>query len=362
MAEYIWLDGTKSGQELRSKTRIIEITDFENLGLQNFPEWSFDGSSTYQSDGNHSDLYLEPVCFVDDPIRGEGNFLVLCEVLNDDKTPHKTNKRAVLKEILKNGGNVHKPWIGFEQEYTLFKGSTPLGWPENGYPLPQGPFYCGVGAEKVFGRTIAEEHMEACIDAEILIYGINAEVMPAQWEFQIGYRGFEDEEVDALELSDHLWLSRWLLCRIAEEHEVTVSFDNKPVKGDWNGAGCHTNFSTTDMRNKEKGIQTINQAIESLSKKHSQHIAVYGHGLAERLTGLHETCSVDQFRSGVADRGASIRIPSSVQQKGCGYFEDRRPGANCDPYVVVSRLITTICDVDEKLLNKEDSIRELQPS
>jgi glutamine synthetase len=344
-AEYIWLDGTKPTQQLRSKTRIIP-TDNNNPTLDMFPEWNFDGSSTNQATGNNSDCILRPVCFVRDPMRSDG-YLVLNEVFTDDGKPHPTNTRAILRHMLDQGGQAHDPWIGFEQEYTMFRSRTPLGWPEQGYPAPQGPYYCGVGAELVFGRELAEDHMQACLDAGVMIYGINAEVMPGQWEFQVGYRGVASEHAGVLTVADHRNLALWLLARLGEEQGVTINIDNKPILGDWNGAGCHTNFSTHSMRDPAQGKAVIQKAIDALKVKHSEHITVYGHNLEERLTGLHETCAIDEFRAGVADRGASIRIPQQVHQQGCGYLEDRRPGANIDGYLVAARLIATICNVDD---------------
>jgi len=363
-AEYIWLDGQKPTHDLRSKTRVVEIQNTDEATLNDFPEWGFDGSSTNQATGDHSDCILRPVNFVKDPIRGNGNFLVLCEVFDAAGNPHKTNSRYQLRKVLEAGAAEHEPLFGFEQEYTFFDQNRPLGWPESGFPRPQGPFYCGVGSDRVYGRDLVDAHQQACIDAGILIYGVNAEVMPGQWEFQIGYRGFESDANDALNHCDHLWLATWLLHRLSEDYGVTVSFENKPVDGDWNGAGCHANISTRDMRDPKKGEAVIKQAVEALSKKHVEHIAVYGYKLNERLTGLHETCSIDEFRAGNSDRGASIRIPLSVKQKGCGYIEDRRPGANSDPYLVAARLLVTICGLDESIfdyqLKSKDDIMRLK--
>ena len=342
--EYIWLDGAFPTQELRSKMRMLYHKDKRDL--DSFPEWSFDGSSTWQALGRSSDCILRPVRFTPDPIREGDHYIVLCEVFNADDTPHPTNKRAELRELMKNAVD-HEPYIGFEQEYTLFTGELesekwPLGWPKGGYPPPQGPFYCGVGAGKVYGRQIIEEHAVACEIAGLSIYGINAEVMPSQWEFQIGYRG-DDEPSDPLTISDHLWLARYLLQRIAEEDEISVSFSNKPIRGDWNGAGMHTNFSTKATRDKKHGLDAINTAVKKLEATHNTQIKHYGSGLEDRLTGLHETCHINEFKSGISNRGASIRIPISTHQKGYGYLEDRRPGANADPYIVSSRLVGTIC-------------------
>lgn len=354
LAEYIWIDGTKPTQKLRSKARFISTED-HSLNLDIFPIWSFDGSSTNQSTGGNSDLLLRPVSFCPDPLRGPGNHLVMCEVLDPDGLPHASNTRALLREVLDNGASAHDVWLGFEQEYTLYQGPRPLGWPENGFPHPQGPFYCGVGAENAYGRQIIERHAKACIDAGLMLYGINAEVMPGQWEFQIGYRGLPTESASPLVTTDQMWLARWLLYRIAEDFNVIVSLQNKPVSGDWNGAGCHTNFSTNGTRSPEKGPKVIADAITALSKKHDAHIAVYGHGLAQRLTGHHETCSITEFRAGVSDRGASIRIPQQVKLTGYGYLEDRRPGANCDPYLVAARLLATICHIKNVQIPFDDT-------
>jgi glutamine synthetase len=342
-AEYIWLDGANPTQQLRSKSRVVKIDDDQCLDAAAYPSWGYDGSSTYQATGDDSDLILKPVQVVKDPNRGANDTLVLCEVFNPDGSPHSTNSRARLREVLESGAASEDAWVGFEQEYTLFDGDRPLGFPSVGLPAPQGPFYCGVGAGRVFGRELVESHSKACMDAGLMIYGVNAEVMPGQWEFQIGYRGVDGESADVLTVSDHLIIARWLLCRIGENFGIVPSLDPKPMKGDWNGAGAHTNFSTASMRNKSTGMRAIEQAVSRLAGRHDEHIVEYGHGLADRLTGAHETCSINEFKSGVADRGASIRIPRSVMLAGHGYLEDRRPGANCDPYKVCSLLLKTIC-------------------
>ena len=336
MAEYIWIDGHQPTAKLRSKTKVLDkkVNDVSEL-----PEWGFDGSSTRQAEGHFSDCLLRPVYFLKDPIRGGDNILVMCEVFNADGTVHESNKRAALREVAEKYAD-QDAWFGIEQEYTFFDGIKPLGWPDNGFPAPQGGYYCGVGSDEVFGREIVEDHMDACLIAGINISGINAEVMPGQWEFQVGPCG-------PLEVSDQLWIARWLLYKIGEEYGVSATLDPKPVKGDWNGAGAHTNFSTKAMREKG-GLSVIEDACEKLSKKHAEHIAVYGALNEERLTGLHETCSIKEFRYGVSDRGASIRIPMQTKNDGYGYLEDRRPSANMDPYQVCSKLLETVC-VDDKV-------------
>lgn len=327
-AEYIWLDGTSPTPLLRSKTKVL--ADGKPL-----PIWGFDGSSTEQATGEHSDCALRPVFSCPDPIRGGDNVLVLAEVLNAvDLKPHVTNTRAVCEKTAKKYAK-QGMIFGLEQEYTMLRlDGTPLGFPEGGgYPGSQGPYYCGVGAERVVGRKIIEAHTQACIDAGLLIEGTNAEVMPGQWEFQIG-------AADALTVSDHLYVARWLLHRIAEDYDVVITFVAKPEKGDWNGAGCHTNFSTAAMR---EDYQAIINACEAIGKKIDAHVKGYGHGIEERLTGKHETAPYNKFSYGVSNRGASIRIPWQVERDGKGYAEDRRPNANCDPYTVTRLLVDTVC-------------------
>jgi len=342
-ADYIWLDGASPTQQLRSKVKVIPCAQAVDLSV--FEWWGFDGSSTYQATGHDSDLNLRPVCFYPDPVRGDGNYLVMCEVFTPDNEPHPTNSRAQLRRALEMGGEAQDPWAGYEQEYTFFKDGRPLGWPENGYPAPQGPFYCSIGSQVAFGREIVEEHLNMCLKAGLLAYGTNAEVMPGQWEFQIGYRGGKGENASILKMADETWIARYLLCLVAEKHGVQVSFDVKPVKGDWNGAGMHTNFSTKATRDSKSGMKAIEDAIQNLSQRHKEHIAKYGANNHERLTGHHETCSINEFRSGVANRGCSIRIPRSVATKGYGYFEDRRPGANANPYDVAFMLVSTVLNV-----------------
>ena len=346
ISEYIWMDGATPTQKLRSKARVLQLKPFKDLTLKDFPEWGFDGSSTYQAPGNKSDLTLKPVRFVKDSLRGEGHYLVLCEVFNPDGSPHSTNTRAKLRRVLDAGAGKEEPWFGVEQEYTLFKDRTPLGWPDKGYPAPQGPFYCGIGADEVFGRELVDEHLHCCVAAGIMIFGVNAEVMPGQWEFQVGFRNVAGESAGPLTTADHTWLARYLLYRLGEDYKITATLDNKPVKGNWNGAGQHTNFSIKSMRDPKTGKAVIDKSIDLLSKKHNEHIKVYGHKLSDRLTGLHETCHIDEFKHGVADRGASIRIPLHVSKKGYGYLEDRRPGANADPYQVAGRILKTICEIE----------------
>ena len=326
-AEYIWIDGTEPTRALRSKTKIVGDG-------RKPPVWGFDGSSTNQASGNFSDCVLIPVWTCPDPLRGANDILVMCEVLNADMTPHVTNTRAAAVAAAKKYASF-EPRFGIEQEYTFFQDGRPYGWPEDGFPAPQGPYYCGVGGAKMPGRDIVEAHTLALMRAGIGIEGTNAEVMMGQWEFQLGV-------LDPVEMGDQLWVARWLLERIAEEFEVDVSFDAKPIKGDWNGAGAHTNFSTKQMR-AAGGWNAIIAGCEALGTKVTEHITNYGVGIEERLTGAHETAHWSKFSYGVSDRGSSVRIPGGVARDKRGYLEDRRPNANMDPYVVTRLIVETIC-------------------
>jgi glutamine synthetase len=326
--EYIWLDGYKPTQSLRSKTKIEK--DFSGQ-FEDLPMWSFDGSSTEQAPGGSSDCLLQPVYMVKDPQR-KNAYLVMCEVLRADGTPHESNGRATIDD------DDNDFWFGFEQEYFLWNPETnkPLGFPEGGYPGPQGPYYCSVGAKNAFGRDIVEEHLDACLDAGLNVEGINAEVATGQWEFQIFAKG-------AKQAGDQMWIARYLLERIGEKHGVAINWHCKPLGAlDWNGSGMHANFSNSLLRN-AGSREIFEQVCESFRYVVEEHIEVYGADNHMRLTGKHETASIHDFSFGVSDRGASIRIPiSSVQRGWRGYLEDRRPNSSADPYKVAARIIKTV--------------------
>ncbi|KAI9313849.1 hypothetical protein BX666DRAFT_551405 [Dichotomocladium elegans] len=326
--EYVWIDGFN---QLRSKTKTVTKIPKSAADL---PEWNYDGSSTGQAEGHDSDILIQPVAMFADPFRGGENKFVICETFNPDGTPHKTNYRHACKKIMDTHAHQH-PWFGIEQEYMLINPETekPYGWPKHGFPEAQGKYYCGIGAGKIFGRDIVEAHYRACLYAGITISGVNAEVAPGQFEFQVG-------PCEGIDAGDHLWAARYLLERVAEDFGIEVTIHPKPIKGDWNGAGCHTNFSTLAMR-EEGGLAEIEKAIKKMSLRHNEHIAVYGEDNDQRLTGRHETGHIGTFNYGVANRGASIRIPRHVGKDGKGYLEDRRPASNIDPYRVTAIITET---------------------
>jgi glutamine synthetase len=330
--EYIWLDGYTPVPNLRGKTQIKEFDSFPSL--EDLPLWGFDGSSTQQAEGHSSDCVLKPVRVFPDSERING-VLVMCEVMMPDGvTPHPSNKRAT---ILDDEG----AWFGFEQEYFLYKDGRPLGFPAEGYPAPQGPYYTGVGYKNVgsVAREIVEKHLDICLHAGINHEGINAEVAKGQWEFQVFGKGSK-------RAADEMWMARYLLLRLTEKYGIDVEWHCKPLGDtDWNGSGMHANFSTTYLR--EVGGEAYFLALMAAFEKNvKDHIAVYGPDNHMRLTGKHETASIDQFSWGLSDRGASIRLPINFIKNGYrGYMEDRRPNSMGDPYAIASQILKTISEV-----------------
>lgn len=336
-AEYVWIGGSMA--DLRSKARTL---DFIPTKPEDLPTWNYDGSSTGQAPGHDSEVYIIPRAIYKDPFRGGDNIIVMCDTyeppkVNADGTlaapkPLPTNTRNACAEVMEKVAE-HEPWFGIEQEYTLLNAQTkwPLGWPKGGYPAPQGPYYCSVGAGVAIARDIAEVHYRVCLAAGLKISGVNAEVLPSQWEYQVG-------PCLGIEMGDQMWMSRYLMYRVAELFNVEVSFDPKPIPGDWNGSGGHTNYSTKETRTPPDGWAVIQEHCAKLEKRHAVHIVAYGEGNERRLTGKHETSSMNDFSWGVANRGCSIRVGRMVPVEKCGYYEDRRPASNLDAYVV-TRLI-----------------------
>jgi glutamine synthetase len=345
--EYVWLDGYQPEPNLRSKVKIFDHAPANPNRLsaqhakpkpEELPEWSFDGSSTQQAEGNFSDLILKPVKVYTNPLKMGFSYLVLCEVLNPDRTPHYSNTRTLIDN------DSFDVWFGFEQEYVLRwfnkNNDRPVGFENFNPPESQGKYYCSVGHPYSAGRSISEEHLDACLSCGIQITGTNAEVMLGQWEYQIFGQG---EQTAA----DDLWMSRFLLMRIAENYQIKVDFHPKPMGADqdWNGSGMHTNFSNSRMR-ESGGEEFFNRICQVLEKTHDLAISLYGSDNHLRLTGKHETQSISKFSWGISDRGASIRIPISTSEKWLGYLEDRRPGSNADPYKITKYLSESLRELD----------------
>ena len=347
LLEYVWIDGYGT---YRSKTKVVKSPDAVAEYLD--PIWNYDGSSTNQAAGSDSEVLIRPRVYFPDPFRRLplkeydstttekpeellercSNRIVLCDTWLPSGEPHPTNTRVAASKVFERYAD-QEAMFGIEQEFFLYKDGKPLGFPAKGYPEPQRDYYCGVGASNAFGRDCVEKALDNFLYAGLNITGLNAEVAPGQWEFQVCTRG-----IDA---ADQLIMLRYILNRTAEEFGYDVVYHPKPLSGDWNGSGCHTNFSTKCMR-EAGGMEHITSAIHKLEEKHLEHIEAYGIDNKLRLSGHHETAHWSKFSYGVANRGASIRIPRSTEADGCGYFEDRRPASNMDPYVVTSKILQTV--------------------
>ena len=343
LLEYVWIDLLGN---LRSKIKINQTTHAFTK-VEDCPIWNFDGSSTGQSiSGDVSDVLIRPVRIYQNPFFNnlQYSLLVLCEWLNPDLSPHETNHRAKCVET----STKYKDFaclFGIEQEYILFeRDGIPYKWLDEDTPGigTQGPYYCSAGGDRSFGRTISDEHLITCLSAEINICGTNAEVMPSQWEFQIG-------TCDMLTVSDDLYMARYILNKITEKYGCSAVLYPKPLS-DWNGSGGHTNFSTKQMR-EPGGINFIYDACFKMGEKHVDHIKVYGENNDLRLTGNHETSNICEFSWAPQSRNCSVRIPLQVCSDRCGYLEDRRPAANMNPYLVTEIMTRTIC-AEKPAINK----------
>jgi len=348
VAEYIWIDGVGN---VRSKSRTINVAYSEEdrqkgrdimkelLTVKLYEDWNYYGRSTGQSTSSDSEVLLKPVSVSLDPFRKAPNVLVLCETFYADGTTVKTNTRTAAKKIFDQYSD-SEPWYGLEQEFFIMKptddGSKsikPIGVNID-EAQPQGQYYCSVGGQNAFGRKVANEAFHLALEAGLTCSGMNAEVAPGQWEIQIG-------PCVGIDAADQLMFLRYILNRVSETHNVQINYDPKPLTGNWNGTGGHTNFSTKQMR-EDGGYALILEAIEKLKEKHSEHMEVYGGGNEARMSGIHETSDFHHFSSGVGDRGASVRIPRDTEAAGKGYFEDRRPAGNMDPYLVTSKILETV--------------------
>ena len=338
--EYIWIDNDNN---LRSKIKIIKNISIE---INNIPIWTFDGSSTGQAIGTDSDIFIKPIRLYKNPfINYMSSYIVLCECLNKDMTPHITNYRNELVNTFDKYKDFETQF-GIEQEYMIFERKNdydknelnknlPYKWKEHFEPELGNcnKYYCSVGGDRAFGREISNLHLKLCIIAEIDICGTNLEVVASQLEYQIGI-------CDALKVCDDLFVSRYILHRITEDYNCWINFEPKPYKGDnINGSGCHTNFSNINTRNPSIGLKSIYELCDKLENNHFELLKVSGDGNEERLTGHNETSNINEFTLGNGNRGCSIRINHSVINDGYGYAEYRIPSANVNPYLLINKMM-----------------------
>ena len=335
VAEYFWVSGQNTYTDLRSKYKTVTNIAIEAVTVDDLPVWNFDGSSTGQHRGVNTEIIIKPVALFPHPTLDNAK-AVLAECYYPDGTPEKGNTRHMAKKLFDQHLD-DEPMFGLEQEYFIYKDGKPYMWPENGFPAPQGDYYCANGSQ-VCGREVALEHYLACLKCGVKISGVNAEVAPSQWEFQIG-------PAIGIEQGDHMVMARWIFQKIAEKYGLQINYHPKPIKGDWNGSGCHMNFSTKAMR-EEGGLKEIKAACERLGKTFLDDVKFYGGNNLERMTGAHETSKLSEFTYGVGTRHTSCRIGNDVARDGKGYFEDRRPASNIDPYIASVRMYTSAMGYD----------------
>lgn len=358
--EYVWLDAK---QKFRTKVKIVdEIHHYNSTDSKhwskNAPMWNYDGSSTGQAEGHDSEILLKPYLAVYSPYDEKTpKFYVFCESLNKDGTPAEGNTRhTCVKYFEQDRVKESDPIFGMEQEFYVLKDGKPLVWSDN--PEPQGDYYCGVGHQSIGrGRAFLEEMTNIINDDDLKlnITGTNMEVGPGQMEVQLCEHG--------LEAADKMLVMRFFMIIEAEARDLEVDFTPKPsiLSGpEWNGSGCHVNFSTKEMREDGESplsaVLAMANALQNLKDNHSSQVQYLGsENNRKRLTGENETSSYDTFTYGVAHRGASARIPRQCVKDLKGYIEDRRPGSDMDPYVV----LPLICEAGIQKSSKKEQVHQI---
>ncbi|KAK9832481.1 hypothetical protein WJX81_000192 [Elliptochloris bilobata] len=338
LAEYIFVGG--NGSDLHSKSRVL---DAKPKSVEELRPWHFDGSQTGQAPASSSAVYLRPRAIYPDPVRGGDHILVLCDTYTPPTVEsdsgaqqmqlHPSNNRAPCERVMRAAAS-SAPVFSCEQQYSLLDPKT--GWPVG---LPEGSMagtsnsYCASGAALASGRDFQDAHLRACMHAGVRISGGHAEAAVGQWSYCVGpCRG--------IELGDQLWISRFILLRMADQFRTRASFEPKPVPGDWQGNGAHVKVSTRETREAGRGWFAVQEHVRRLGAAHGQHLMAYGAGAAARLGPSALT-----FRAGMEDRRAAVRIPTTVLVNQCGWYEDRRPAANMDPYLVTMLLVCTTLGV-----------------
>lgn len=320
---YVWLDKFNI---LRSKTKRVEQ-------VNQIPIWNFDGSSTSQMDYStmNTEVLLQPIRVYIDGFneRNNENYLVLCDTYNINKdgiiTPTVDNYRYGAINIF-NETNLN-PKFGFEQEFYLIDNENHEKLSSLTNISNKDNNYCRTTTKYTY---IMNEFYNLCLSCKIGIVGWNAEVAPFQFEYQIFGNG-----IDAC---DDLVMSRYVLERYMIDNNYEIKYDPKLYEN-LSGSGCHINYS--DVRSKEY----MDKYIKALGETHNDLMKVYGENNNKRLTGLHETSSYSVFTYGVGDRYKSVRIPNSTALGLTNYFEDRRPGANINPYMACGALVKVLSNI-----------------
>lgn len=321
-AIYIWIG---ANNRLRWKIKTVPIDKRDMLKLKAYPWWNYDGSSTGQAEGENTEVRLKPVRVYPFPYKDDADVMILCETYNVDNTVHRDNERYHALERFK-AGEYKRPWFGNEVEYFIVKNG------DNMNDLLTTTHYCGFDECRAHCKRVALEHYNACLNANLEISGMNAEVTRGQWEFQIG-------PCEAIKSGDHTYVALFLLIWVAEYHGCKVIVNESKPYENVNGSGCHINYSDIDTRFNDNANILV-QKINKLGERHDHHMSIYGDN-SKRLTGTHETSRPDVFSFGTGTRDTSVRVPTNTKK----YFEDRRPASNIDYYKVTSSIYESVNNV-----------------
>jgi glutamine synthetase len=345
--EYLWLDAK---HHTRSKMRTLYLSHDEAAdislddpasALRVIPRWEFDGGATGQATAGGRECVLEPVHAIRHPFPlrplSIPTWLVMCELRIGSGRIHPTDTRAMTRHSFENSAVIRdqRALFSAEQEFFFFDKATkaPHGWTIKS-TLPRDEYYCGVNRSLKVEREIINELYEKCLACDIPICEASQEVSPAQWKYRIG-------PAPAPLIGDLLYFAKFILFRLCERHDLYPAFNPKPIKGDWNGSGCHFTISTRHTRHSVKdpadssrfscGSARIREITDKMSDNHEDFMRSTGSKNIERLTGTHNTSNFRTFSIGINTKSASVAIDSS----GRG-LEDRRPGANVDYYTILS--------------------------
>ena len=318
LVEYIWLDSTNA---LRSKIRTLPDTAVSSFLKYT---WDFDEQTLIPLR-----IYKSPAHF-----SSHAYYFLLCESVSQEET-----HRSILTGTLQTMPKKLSPTIGFEQEYFLFETKTGTVIDAHHVWIKPGTTFCGQSKYSIDVHKLMRTHAEWCLEASIMFAGYNLEEAPGQYKFKIGPRIGNASELGGLPIKgescilkvcDDLIMARFLLHKVCELYALMPVFEPKPFVEE-NGSGCHTDFAVSFIRNadkKEKSKKRLEKFIEILKFGHTQVMEdeLYGVGNKKRLCGKHGAIDYKHFTG-------SIRIKTGNE-----YIQDKRPAANCNPYIVANYL------------------------
>ena len=322
--QYVWSD--KYG-EPRVTTKLESDHDINKL-------LCFNGLNTGQSvDTNNSDIYIRPVQRYNNPLIKRTKELepsiFVCELMLDENKSHSSNERNRSIKVLENYEDVN---MSFTLDFFVTKKNVPVAFLSNPPPSQQGIFYCGVGGDIAVGQECANDIFQNANRADLNVTQLSGGVAPSQWTIKL-------EGTAKVKLLDDLICLRYIIAKSAEKYGVTICFHPQLLKEEWNGSACLIEYSNDKMRTDKECNYIRNTVIKNLDKTHAEYVSKCGEDNNRRLIGTNNTSKNDEFTSAVGKYDCSVRIPKLTNVRGHGSIEDRRPGANMDPYVVVPYLL-----------------------